>query len=107
MSLPNQIAAYEDCFELFDKANDDKVGARAKLPDMAGAKMMQMRMHNARALTRMESRRLYPKGDLRWDKSQYDALKVSVKQDTEGGWWVYVTRHGQEIETIETLSEAE
>lgn len=104
MSLPDQIAAYEDCFDLYSSALADSIGVRARFPNHVDAKLMQMRMHQARSLQRRESIRLYDKTDLRWNKSEFDPLKVSVRVDDEDRWWVYVIRHGQEIETIEPLS---
>lgn len=104
MSLPDQLAAYADCLDLYERALGDEVGARAKLPTVNEATMFRMRMHQARSLERAESRRMYDKTDIRYNKSEFDVLKVTVREDTEGGWWVYVTRHGQEIETVETLS---
>lgn len=107
MSLPKQIGAYKDCFELFEKAKADEVGARAQLPTQKAAYVFQMRMHQARALEREESRKAYKSFELPYNKSEFDDLIVTIKEDTEGCWWVYVERHGAAIIAIETLSELE
>lgn len=103
MSLPNQISAYPDCFELFDRAAASTKGARALLPDKSKAMLFQMRMHQARSLQRAETRRMYDKSSPQYDKSEFDHLRVSVQEDSTGGWWVYVIPHGTMIETIEEI----
>lgn len=107
MSLPHQIEAYEDCFDLFDAALADPKGARACVVTHAKAFHLRMRMNMARYLHRQEAARMYPAGDQRHGKSQYSRLKVVLKEDTHGEWWVYVERHGTEVAIIEPLSEVE
>jgi hypothetical protein len=106
MSLPEYLGAYEDCFSLYQRALDDPIGARACFTTESGAKTFQMRMHQARALDRRESMRIYTRDQPQWGKSEFDVLKVlSAQEDTEGNWWIYVQRHGVEIKVIESLSE--
>lgn len=106
MSLPDQLEAFEDCLGLYERALADKVGARACFGTYEEAKLMQLRMHQARALERRQTLRLYPASDLRHGKSEFDCLRCRVLgPDEDGDWWVYVDRHGQDIKTIEALSE--
>ena len=106
MTLPNQIAAYEDCFILYDKALADPLGARALFDTKSKARVFIMRMHQARQLERDESKKQYPKEDPRWGKSEYDSLRVTLREgDPSDGWWVYVDRHSAEILAMETLSQ--
>lgn len=106
MSLPNQVAAFTDCYDLYERALHDSLGARAKLPSYKDATLYQLRLHHARSLLRLESRRIYDSADIRYNKSEFDCLKATVRMDPSGAWWVYITRHGQEVETIESLSES-
>ena len=106
MSLTNQISTYPDCFDLFQRAADSPAGVRAPTANYETAKLLQMRMHQARALQRQEARRIYPLDDIRWGKSVYDHLVVRVRQDTEGTWWVYVEGQNMYIMTeVEELEE--
>ena len=106
MPLNNQILAYEDCFELFQRALADSRGIRARFYTSGKARHMQMRMNQARALEREESRRMYPSDDLRWNKSQFDVLAVKVNS-VGNEWWVVIERHGCNVLEIESLSTKE
>lgn len=107
MALSNQIAAYDDCFEVYERAWSDEVGVRVEFPSKTQASLFQMRMCHARMLQREENKRIFDKGHLSWGKSLYDKLVVRLREDTEGHWWVYVERHGQDLGTIESLSNNE
>lgn len=108
MSLPNSIAAYTDCFDILTRAVDDPKGVRVRFADEGKAKFFQLRANQARTLQREESMRIYDRGDVRWGKSEYDALVVrNPIEDTEGAWWVYVERHSAQITEVESLSEIE
>lgn len=102
MSLPTRIAAYEDCFKLFDEAIDN--GARAQFATHGEAHIYSLRLNQARALRALENQRLYPKDDPAWGKTDYDHLIVrKPREDDEGKWWVYVEPAGSNILTIERL----
>ena len=105
MALNENIAAYEDCIPIWDRALADPKGARACLGSYDEAYRYSMRMQMCRRLFRDESRRAWPKGDPGYNKSPWDGLKVTKREDTEGTWWVYITPHGQEIIAVEGLSE--
>jgi hypothetical protein len=61
-------------------------------------------MQMARRLARDESRRMYDRTEPQWGKSEFDDLVLLLRQDEDGGWWVYIERYGQEIGEIESLS---
>lgn len=107
MSLPETIAAYDDCFRLFDAAVADPKGARGFIGSREQAKRYQLRMNKARRLAREESCRIYKRDEPQYNKSDYDYLKVTVREDTEGGWWVYVEPHGEDVSEIQGLSDLE
>lgn len=107
MSLPQQIAAYPDCAELFEKASIDGKGARCFVPDYDRAKLLQMRLHQFRKLDRDEKKRVYPKDDPRWGVSEYDKFTVrNPQQSAEGdGYWVYIETTVLDDAAVEGLSE--
>lgn len=107
MTLSAQISAYEDCLALFERALNDKLGARACLGTRDRARIFVMRMHQARQLERDEAKKQFPKDDPRWGKSEFDVLRVTMREDTENDWWVYLDRPGAEILAIDSLSELE
>lgn len=103
MAIPNTLGSYEDCFALYARAAANEKGSRALLGDFAAANHFRMRMNKARSLDREESRRIYEENAPQYNKSEYDRLSVTLREDTDGKWWVYVAPHGQVIETIEDL----
>ena len=105
MSLPLQMAAYGDCFELFERAKADSIGIRAFVGKKTAAERLRYRMQMARRLARDESKRLYDRDSPQWNKSEFDDLILLLRQDVDGDWWIYVERYGQEIGAIESLSE--
>ncbi len=105
MSLPTQIAAYGDCFDLFNRAKNDDRGIRVFIGLENVALRLRHRMQMARRLQRDESKRLYDLHAPQWGKSEFDDLVVTVRKDTEGDWWLYIERYGMEIGEIESLSE--
>lgn len=106
MPLTDQIGAYTDCFDIWNRALADPTGVRVLVSTQSQAFMLQMRLNHSRKLEREQSKRIYTKTDPQWNTSEFDPLIVRVKPTAEGdGWWVYIERHGTEIMDIETLSE--
>jgi len=107
MALSNQLAAYSDCEDLFSQAKADKLGARACFDLDAQAKYFRLRLNHYRVLLRRESTRVYEKIDPQFGKSDYDEFICQVKEDTEGNFWVYVSRVNNDILEVQSLSEVE
>ena len=103
LSLPDQIAAYDDCFEAFEAAYNSPRGARLSFNTEGAARQFQLRMHNARAIERRESRRMHDKSSPQWDKSQYDRLCVRNPREINGRWWIYIEPYAETIGQIELL----
>jgi hypothetical protein len=105
MALSDQLAAYSDCEDLFSQAKADTLGARACFATDAQAKYFRLRLNHYRVLLRRESARIYEKMDAQYGKSDYDEFICQVKEDTEGNFWVYVSRVNNEILEVQSLSE--
>lgn len=106
MTLPNHLGAYGFEIEHFERANDDPTGIRVHFgKDSAAAKKFQLRLHQARALDRQQTRRMYPPQDIRAGSSIYDPLVVRVREDISGDWWVYIERQKFDPTRIESLTE--
>lgn len=103
MSLPDRIAAYDDCLAAFDRAKES--GARVCFASEGEAKHFVSRLHRARSLLREENQRLFTRDDIRWGKTDYDKLIVRAPAPAveEGFWWVYIEIFGSNIITIEAL----
>lgn len=111
MSLSTNIGAYPECFEHWEKATAIITGGgkgyRLECTNAPAAKHLMARMNQARALLRRDSRRMYPKDDARWDKSEFDHLKLMLRDDTDGNWWIYIISHGSIVVTAEEITDEE
>ena len=109
MPVSDSRLSYSDCFALFDKALDDKRGARYQVPpgDHGTNQYFVMRMHQARSIDRKDNKIIYAPGDPLYGRSVYDVLICQLKKDIEGLWWVYVSHTELEPSDIESLSELE
>jgi hypothetical protein len=104
MSLPRRIAAYDDCFDIYEKAAASTTGVRVAFSSYADARYFVTRMHTARSLQREESRRVYQPEDKRYDKSENDKYLIKYPvADDNGEWWVYVKPISASILAVETL----
>lgn len=102
MSLPNRLAAYDDCIAAYNEAS--ATGARFQFETHGEAHMFMMRMHNARALQRSEMQRIYKLDDVRWGKTEWDRLTVrQPREDETGKYWIYVEVTGSNILAVERL----
>lgn len=105
MALTDSLAAYDDCFEHFDRAMATPKGIRVLVRDNAAACTLRMRLNYCRVLQRRESKRVYESHDPSWGKSEYDKLKVVIHPsvDGDGKWWVYIEPWSQETLDVEEL----
>lgn len=111
MPLINAIGAYPDCHEFLEAIVEDPQGGRiwqghGKDGENAAIKFRH-RCHQFRRLHRKQNERIYPPGDKMHGRSEYDSLKLTVKEDTEGGWWVYAEQYRNPPQSIQLLSEVE
>lgn len=112
MALSESMAAYEDCFELFDMARSNSRGIRVEITEgdtpterQRRAGMMRMRMNQARVLQRREAMRQYERTDPRYGKSENDKFRVTCREDTEGNWWIYIEVWNMAVGVIEPLGD--
>lgn len=90
MGQPTNLASFEDCIRLWDQAIASTKGVRAEFATYGAASNFRLRMNYARRLQREEACRLYPDDDPRWGKTSWDPYKITIAEDTEGSWWIYV-----------------
>lgn len=107
MSLSASIQSYGDCLDFFEKIVDDPKGGRIFIGSHADASHFRLRCNQARKLDRQQNARIYETGDKRHGTSDFDQFCLRVRQDTEGGWWVYAERMQLDANAIELLSEIE
>ncbi len=107
MALSESIAAYEDCYDTYERAMKAPKGIRVLFDNKKAASYFRIRMNQARVLQRREAMRQYERTDPRYGKSEFDKFRIKIVEAAEatGEWWVYVDPFGQaeEIQTIEEL----
>lgn len=106
MAMPNHRGAYKDCYEAYDRALADPKGIRMFFGDYGQARAYQNRLHYSRQVLREYHKSVFPKDDPKWGLTEYDMLKVALRQDIEGDWWVYIVPQVLPTE-IQSLSEVE
>jgi len=105
MTLSNSLSAYRDCKELFESAAEDDAGARALLRSSDHGTNLRMRMNYFRKLDRKANAEIYQPGHPLHGASAYDEFAISLAQDTNGEWWIYVQRRQSMLGVVEKLSE--
>lgn len=104
MALPDTPAAYQDCYDHFEKAQRSERGIRIHMPDFKSAHYLRSRLNQARVLERRQACRVYPKEDPRYNKSENDKFRVSIIETAEGdGYWVYIELWNQTVGEVEEL----
>lgn len=103
MPLSTSRAAYQDCYDIYDRALADPKGIRVLCTTHSKAQNLRHRMNYARQLQRRESQEIYNVGDPQFGISPYDSFRNAIRDDSEGNWWVYVepySSHGLHIEPL-------
>lgn len=99
--------AYNDCFELMDKAIADPKGIQIKFALKQEAKHFRIRLHTARRIDREENMQIYSETHKMFGKSVYDPLTMRVQESSNGGVWLRLERTDTRQFQIESLSEPE
>ena len=103
MALTDSLAAYEDCFQAFERAAKAPKGIRILFESKKTANYFRLRMNNARVLQRKEATRMYERSDPKWGKSEFDKYRIKIVEAAEqtGEWWVYIDPFGMEREIMD------
>lgn len=107
MSMSTVPTAYPDCYAFAEECVDDAIGARRAFKTEGEAIQFRKRCNYFRELARKENKRIYPIDDKRHGTSDYDAIAFTVREGTDGWWWVYGRKLSEGKEDIERLSDVE
>jgi len=107
MALSTSILAYNDCKDFLEKAVDDSKGARLPFRNETDANYYRMRCNQFRKLDRIQNAMIYDIGAKMHGHSEYDQLTLTIKQSSDGYFWVYAQKLLLNIEEVEALSEVE
>jgi len=105
MTLPNSFLSYGDCEEFFNKALEDSHGARVCMGAENDAMHFRFRCNQFRSLDRERNLELYPVGNKMHGASLFDEIYLTLREDTEGEWWVYARRRalGGRVEPLSMI----
>lgn len=103
MSLPNSLHAYTSELDAFERAAQSPRGIRIMFDTHQQARYYSNRLHYARKLDRQENTRVLELAHPLYGKSNHDGFVVSIKEDTEGKWWIYINKNEIIPGTVEEL----
>jgi hypothetical protein len=104
LALPDTPAAYTDCYDHFERAQQSEKGIRIFVDDFKSASYLRSRLNQARAIERRQSRRVYPPDDPKYNRSENDKFRVTMLPSAEGdGYWVYIELWNQIVGEVEEL----
>jgi hypothetical protein len=90
MALSDSRNAYDDCFELLDKALNSEKGVRYQETSESMAKHMINRLNYARSIDRRMNKEIFDTTSPKHGVSAYDSLIVSRPKFADDKWWVYI-----------------
>ncbi len=88
--MPTSLSreAYDDCYDLLDRAVSVERGMGASFSSRGEAYHFRVRLNAARQLDRDLQREVTPNG-----KSDYDCLTFRIREGVaDGKWWVFMER---------------
>lgn len=103
MTISTSPSAYEDCYDIFDRALRSKNGIRCEVPDAGMGYNLRTRLQYARTLHREEMRRVHPPTSPEHGVSVYDPLVVREPRQVGDRWYVYVEHRKIDESKIEEL----
>ena len=104
MSLPTSLHAYVSEMEAYDQAKSKVRGIRISFgTNFSGAQAYRARLHNARVLDRKENTRGVASDHPMYGKSDFDNIIVSIRQDVDDNYWVYLEKNGDIPGKVEEL----
>jgi hypothetical protein len=93
MTTSTSKLAYDDCYEILDRALRAKTGIRIAVGAEEGvANLLCVRLHYARTLERQQNRDLFQRDDPQYGLSDYDILVVRRPRLEKGTWYIYVEK---------------
>lgn len=107
MALSSSIQAYPDCHEFFEAVVEDPQGGRIWKGTFQAAHEFRHRCHQFRRLHRKQNEKIYERGHLMHGCSEFDTLKLQIKEDSNSEFWVYAVHVRNAPRSIELLSEVE
>lgn len=107
MPLPTSLQSYQDCLDFFERVVDDPLGGRIFMGSHNEAHQFRLRCNKARQLHREENKKVHEEGMPLHGASEYDPLRLKLREDTAGQWWVYAERTQLNPADVELLSELE
>ena len=107
MSVPTSRLAYQDVYDIFDKALGDPHGIRIPFPSHGKAAYYRLRMYYGRNIARADNKKIYEEGHPMHGRSNYDALSATLRE-VNGIWYIYLipllNADHMEIESLEGLN---
>lgn len=91
MSLSTSRFAYNDIFDILERATEAKNGIRLCFASHDAAIHFRMRLNQARSIDREENLKLYKEGDPLYGRSVYDHFTTRIITSNDSPPWLYIT----------------
>lgn len=102
MSVPTSPRAYDDCYELLDKALESPNGIRVRRSSWDVCNHYRMRLHQARKIDRQKNAMTYEPDHAMHNASQYDSIAVRIRE-AGGMWYLYIEPNPSLLDAVEIL----
>jgi len=102
MPSSNSRTAYEDCFDLWNRALDSPRGIQVLISDFGAARHLRTRLHYARSLDRAQSREVYEVEDPQYGTSPFDPLVVRFREH-DGRCWVRIEHRTVNLADVQEI----
>jgi hypothetical protein len=84
--------SYKAEYDLMDQALKTEKGVRSHIGSREASMLYRLKLNKARQLDRKTNAEAYQPGHILHGGSEYDELVFTVREDTEGEWWVYLEK---------------
>lgn len=91
MATSTSRLSYGDCFEILDKALENKKGIKFQIPDYGAGNHLRVRLHSARKINREDNQVIYQPDHQLYGRSIYDPLVCRMRKE-KGIWFMYIER---------------
>jgi hypothetical protein len=105
MSANTSRLAYQDCFTLFERANEEPLGIKFRCESDNFATYFRARLNKARTIDREDNALAYDSDHPMHGRSVYDDISISVRNGAAGTWIIMQKISSRKFEIVSLTEE--
>jgi hypothetical protein len=105
MASSTSRLAYQDCFNLFERANEEPLGLKFRCESSNFATYFRSRLNKARVIDREDNALAYDSDHPMHGRSVYDDIEVRVKNGASGTWIIMEKISSRKFEIVSLTEE--